>query len=65
MSATFGSEESETKAWTDITIPPRVGISEHPAMVIQEKTNGSVTFVIKSNDKNHMCKVTFPNIMWS
>jgi len=65
MSATFGSEESETKAWTDITIPPRVGISEHPAIVIEEKTNGSVTFVIKINDKNHMCEIEQYHVKYS
>jgi len=57
VSATVGSEESKPAAWTDIPVPPTVGISEQPTLVIEEKTNGSVTFVINNNEKNHKCKV--------
>jgi len=57
VSALIGSEETKLKTWADIPVPPRVGVSEYPELVIEEKTNGSVTFVINNNDKNHKCKV--------
>jgi len=65
MSALFGSQESIPTAWTDIPVPPRVGILENPTLVIEEKTNGSVTFVINNNDKNHRCKVEKYHVKYS
>jgi hypothetical protein len=57
VSAIVGGQESETTEMQEVPVPPRVGLSEHPILVIQEKVNGSVTFVINNADKNLRCKV--------
>lgn len=58
VSAVLGEEESEPTVLQEVPVPPRVGVSEHPVLVIEERSNGSVTFVINKADKNHHCKVT-------
>lgn len=54
ISVFLGSEESEHSSWQEVSVPP---MAEHPILVIEEKTNGSVTFVMNNNEMNRKCKV--------
>ena len=57
VSALIGLKESEPTSWYEIPVPPRFGSSELPHLVIEKVANGSVTFAMKNNEKNHRCKV--------
>merc|ERR1719430_495858 len=57
VSAMVGQEESLVEEMIEVTIPPGMGNHEHPLLVIEEKVNGSVTFIINNADKNRRCKV--------
>lgn len=55
VAAIIGDEESEPTAFQEVHIPPRM--AEYPLMFIEEKSNGSVTFILSSAATNHHCKV--------
>jgi len=55
VSAIMDGKESEPTALHEVHVPPRT--SEPPVMFIEERNNGSVTFVINNADTNHHCEV--------
>merc|ERR1712156_1398972 len=55
VSAIMDGKESEPTALHEVHVPPRT--SEPPVMFIEERNNGSVTFVINHGDTNHHCEV--------
>ena len=55
VSAILDGEESEPTVFHEVHVPPRT--SEPPVMFIEERNNGSVTFVINNADTNHHCEV--------
>jgi len=58
VSAIVGEQESVTTQLQQVHVPPRQGgNTQHPVLVIQEKVNGSVTFIIDTADINRRCKV--------
>ena len=58
VSAIVGGQESERTALQEVPVPPRVSSREQPVMVIQERNNRTVTFVINNPDNNYHCKVS-------
>ena len=56
VSAIMDGKESEPTALHEVHVPPRT--SEPPVMFIEERNNGSVTFVINNADTNHHCEVS-------
>jgi hypothetical protein len=57
VSAIVARQESRPTALQEVPVPPRNISSEQPVLLVKEKNNGSVTFVINNADKNHHCKV--------
>ena len=55
VSAILDGEESEPTVFHEVHVPPRT--SEPPVMFIEERNNGSVTFVVNNADTNHHCEV--------
>jgi len=55
VSAILDGEESEPTSFQEVHVPPRT--SEPPVMFVEERNNGSVTFVINNADTNHHCEV--------
>ena len=63
VTAILGEEYSDEAKMTFMTNPdPEVNTEEVPLMQVEEKANGSITFVIKSSEVNTMCEVRFHNI---
>ena len=54
ISVILGPDESEHSCWKELSVPL---MAEHPILVIEEKTNGSVIFVMNNNEMNRKCKV--------
>ena len=61
VTAVVDDEESD-KVETLEPIVTEVNNEEVPLMLVEEKANGSITFVIKSSEVNTMCEVRFHNI---
>ena len=58
VKVTIDDEESDiVDLDQSIKISPALTISDHTALVIEEKANGSMTFIINNSDENHHCKV--------
>jgi hypothetical protein len=55
VSAIVAGQESRPTALQEVPVPPRK--SEQPVLLVGEKSNGSITFVINSAHTNRLCKV--------
>ena len=58
VKVTVNDQESEIVDFDQsIKIPPVLGLIERPSLIIEEKTNNSVTFKIMDHEINNMCEV--------
>ena len=58
VKVTVNDQESEiVESDHSIKMPPVSGLVERPALIIDEKTNNSVTFKITDHEINKMCEV--------
>ena len=58
VKVTVNDQESEIVDFDQsIKIPPVLGLIERPSLIIEEKTNNSVTFKMMDHEINNMCEV--------
>ena len=63
MTVTVDGEESG-KVEAAGSIVTEVNTEELPVMIVEEKANGSMTFVLKTGEVNTMCEVSFDTIQF-
>ena len=64
VTVTVDGEESG-KVEAAGSIVTEVNTEELPVMIVEEKANGSMTFVLKTGEVNTMCEVSFDTIHYS